>query len=86
MSLNNKYNIIDIRSRDRYLKGHISNSININYADLLTNYKKYLSKEKEYYVYCDSGNKSLILVNKLNNLGYNLVNIEGGYNNYLRRK
>lgn len=86
MLLNNKYNIIDIRSRDRYLKGHIPDSININYTDLLINYKKYLSKEKEYYVYCESGTRSLILVNKLNKLGYNLVNIEGGYNNYLRRK
>lgn len=77
---------IDIRSRGKYLLGHIENAININYYELLLNYDKYLNKNEIYYIYCDSGNKSKVIVNKLKNFGYNCVNIEGGYNNYLVNK
>ena len=60
--------------------------INITYYDILLNYDKYLDKNRIYYIYCNSGFKSKRLVNKLNMLGYNCVNIEGGYNNYLVNK
>ena len=75
--------IIDIRSNSKYMIGHIENALNIEYYDLLLNYKKYLSKNQTYYIYCDSGVRSKIVVSKLNNLGYNCVNIDGGYSNYL---
>ena len=44
---------IDIRSRGKYLLGHIENAININYYELLLNYDKYLNKnvsQKKSYV------------------------------------
>lgn len=86
MLLNNSdYNIIDIRNRNSYIMGHIPGSINIDYFELLMNHQKYLKKEEKYCLYCDSGKRSLTLVNKLKSLGYNVVNLEGGYNNYLRR-
>lgn len=77
---------IDIRNKSSYLNGHIPGAININYIELLINHRKYLNKDKQYFIYCDSGNRSLDLVTKLNNLGYNCVNIDGGYNNYLVNK
>ena len=79
------YNIIDIRTKDKYLKGHIPDAININYMELLINYKKYLTKNQKYLIYCDSGTRSLSLVNRLQSLGYDVTNLTGGYNNYLRR-
>ena len=75
--------IIDIRSNYKYMIGHIDNALNIEYHDLLLNYKKYLNKNEIYYIYCDSVVRSKIVVSKLNNLGYNCVNIDGGYSNYL---
>lgn len=74
---------IDIRNKNEYFKSHIEGAININYYDLLINYNKYLDRNKIYYIYCNSGLKSRVIVSKLNKLGYNCVNIEGGYNNYL---
>ena len=79
-------NIIDIRSLNNYNKGHIDGAIHINQFDLLFNPSNYLNKEEIYYIYCNSGVSSKVVVNKLNSLGYHTVNIDGGYNNYLLRK
>ena len=79
-------NIIDIRSLNNYNKGHIDGAIHINQFDLLFNPSKYLKKDEIYYIYCNSGVSSKVVVNKLNSLGYHTVNIDGGYNNYLLRK
>lgn len=74
---------IDIRNRKEYNKGHIDGAININYYELLLNHDKYLNKNKVYYIYCKSGLRSSIVVSKLKSLGYNCVNVIGGYDNYL---
>lgn len=74
--------IIDIRSKYKYDLGHIPTAINIDSIELLSNPSKYLNKDKKYYIYCQSGNNSRMVVQQLNNLGYNTVNIVGGYNLY----
>lgn len=78
-----KINIIDIRSNYEYNIGRIPSAINIPNIILKSNPKKYLQKDKIYYLYCNSGHTSNNLSLYLNNLGYHTVNIEGGYNNYL---
>lgn len=75
--------IIDIRDRDSYVRGHIPHAINIEEYDLLFNAQNYLNKSTIYYLYCDSGSRSSGLVMKLNRMGYKTVNISGGYHNYL---
>lgn len=81
----NNANIIDIRNNFSYSSGHIPGAVNISSNDLLFNPEKYLNKNKVYYIYCDSGNRSKIIVNELNGIGYNTINILGGYNSYLFR-
>lgn len=78
--------IIDIRSSSKYENGHIEGAISIPFKELITKYDKYLTFDEEYYIYCDSGNTSSMLVNYLNKLGYHCVNIDGGYANYLLRE
>ena len=73
-------NIIDIRNKNDYLLGHIPNAISIPYNDIFLNPSKYLNKNDLYYIYCRTGVTSKKLVNYLNKLGYNTVNIDGGYN------
>lgn len=75
-------NIIDIRSTDKYNISHIEGSINMPYSYLINNYDL-LEKDKLYYIYCDSGIKSMFLCQFLDNKGYNVINILGGYNSYL---
>lgn len=79
-------NIIDIRSINKYNSNHIPGAIHIDSTELLYNPSKYLDKNREYYIYCQSGVTSKMVVNKLNNMGYNTINIDGGFNNYLLRK
>ena len=81
----NNPNIIDIRRREKYNRGHIKGAISIPKEEFI-NYLSSLSKNIKYYIYCDSGLRSLKLAKQLNSLGYNFTNIEGGYNNYLLRK
>lgn len=84
LSINNP-KIIDIRSNYNFINGHIPGSINITSSELLNNYKKYLNKNETYYIYCQSGSRSKLIVNELRKLGFNVININGGYNAYLFR-
>lgn len=81
----NNPKIIDIRSNYNFINGHIPGSINITSSELLNNYKKYLNKNETYYIYCQSGSRSKLIVNELRKLGFNVININGGYNAYLFR-
>ena len=84
--IKSRVNIIDIRSSSNYVIGHVNNAINISELELVNNHYKYLNKNDIFYIYCDYGNSSKRVVFYLNNLGYNTVNINGGYYNFLLRK
>lgn len=76
------FKIIDIRDKNVYIKGHIYNARNIS-MDLLTNMpEKYLNKEDIYYIYCGTGYKSQKCCKLLSIIGYNVVNVIGGYEKY----
>lgn len=81
----NNANIIDIRNGHIYSIGHIPNSINIPERELINNSDKYLNYDNKYYIYCQSGVRSSYVVKLLSSMGFNCVNINGGYNNYLLR-
>ena len=79
----NPNNIIDIRSKSKYLSGHILNAKSVEAFQLVNNPNYYLDKDETYYIYCDSGFKSKDVTFFLNNLGYHTIHIIGGYNAYL---
>ena len=76
-------NIIDMRPSYLYNMGSIPGSINIpsNYLSMFP--EKYLSKDKEYYIYCSGGMNSPKVCADLTNKGYKVVNVLGGYNDYI---
>jgi rhodanese-related sulfurtransferase len=78
--------IIDIRDNYKYGLGTIPGSINVPYLFLVTNPGNYLNKKEIYYLLCDSGNTSLRCSLELSGMGYNVINIDGGYNSYLKYK
>lgn len=75
--------IIDIRSSSSYSNGHFKGAINIPFSELYLHPDEYLDFHTQYSIYCNSGVKSRILVHYLKQLGYDCVNIEGGYSNHL---
>ena len=72
-------NIIDIRNREKFNDNHIPNSINIPFNEIVLNPSKYFDKDEVYYIYCQKGIMSKKICAMLSNLGYNVVNISGGY-------
>ncbi len=79
-----KVNIIDIRKKEQYLDGHIPKSINIDPYELVNNPDKYLDIYKRYYIYCESGSGSLKLCQILSQKGYEVINLVGGFNSWIK--
>ena len=75
--------LIDIREKYEYILGNIKKSINIPYNYLMILPEEYLSKDRRYFIYCDSGSKSRKLCLHLSNLGYDVVDLVGGIKEYL---
>lgn len=77
--------ILDVRTREEYLAGNIPNSINIDV--LSQDFKSkidMLDKNKEYLIYCRSGNRSAIASSIMSTNGFiNIYNLENiGYQDF----
>ena len=80
-----KVNIIDIRDNYLYQMGSIPSSKNIPINYLVVDPSKYLNKNDVYYIYCSFGHQSTYVCSKLYNMGYNVVNVIGGYDGYFKQ-
>ncbi|MGL5648655.1 MAG: rhodanese-like domain-containing protein [Clostridium sp.] len=78
-----KIDLIDIREKSEYQRGHINKSKNIPMSDLLNNPNKFLKSDKKYYIMCQSGGRSKMACSKLSKLGFDIVNVSGGFGSYL---
>lgn len=83
MPIINQINIIDIRSVQSYNNNHIPNAKNIPFEKLITNPSQYLNFTEKYYIYCQKGLSSENVCKILNNIGYNVINIDGGYESWI---
>lgn len=72
--------LIDVRTEGEHYQGHIPNSLNINvlgpnFVDTLSN----LDKDKSYYVYCASGNRSKTACGQMAYMGFSdITNLRMG--------
>jgi len=77
--------ILDVRTEDERDEGYIPNSTNIDIylgQGFLDELEK-LDKNKNYYVYCRSGNRSGQACAIMNSVGIeNAYNLEGGFMNW----
>ncbi|MEX0288838.1 MAG: rhodanese-like domain-containing protein [Flavobacteriaceae bacterium] len=72
--------LIDVRTPGEYAKGHMDNALNINWFDAnFTDRFKDFDKEKPIYLYCQKGGRSAKAAKVLDSLGYEVVNLSGGY-------
>ncbi|WP_347292362.1 rhodanese-like domain-containing protein [uncultured Brachyspira sp.] len=77
--------ILDVRTREEYLSGNITNAVNIDV--LSQDFKSkidMLDKNKEYLIYCRSGNRSSIASSIMSTNGFiNIYNLENiGYQDF----
>ena len=75
--------IIDVRDVQKYKIQHIPGAISVDFYQLLSHPDSYLVKGDTYYLYCDLGVRSKMLVQKLNHMGYSTKSIVGGFYSYI---
>lgn len=73
--------IIDVRKKSEYDSEHIVNAINIP-LDYINDNMAMVPKDKQAYVHCAGGYRSMIFASILRARGYrNLVDVDGGFKN-----
>lgn len=73
--------IIDLRSKNEYINGHIPTAINVPYEEFLQR-KIDLKTNNVIILYCERGNLSLLASRQLSNQGYRVISIYGGIHAY----
>ncbi len=80
-----EYVILDVRTPQEFKQGHIENAVLINYysADFRQKLAT-LDKNKIYFVYCRSGNRSAQTVKIMKDLGFKRIyELQGGIKNWV---
>lgn len=75
--------IIDVRSKQEYLEGHLNGAINIPLNKIKEQIEfKIPNKQQDIILYCQAGVRSMKAANIIEKLGYtNIKNLKGGLNN-----
>ena len=76
-----KLTIIDVREIHEYAAGHIPSAENFPLSSLGIEFTK-LDKNQKYYVMCQAGGRSARAYDFLEAQGFDIINIEGGMNNW----
>ena len=74
--------LIDVREGNEFEAGSLKTAQNIPMLVLLQTPDKFLTKDKTYYILCQSGMRSKRAVKTLAEQGYRVVNVVGGMKNY----
>ena len=75
-------NLIDVREPYEYKSGHLPKAKNIPMENIMSSPSKYLDKEKEYFIICQSGGRSSKVCSLLDREGFKVINVAGGTGSY----
>lgn len=81
-----KIELFDIREPYEYNSGSIKTARNIPMDKLISAPDNYMDKEKEYYIICQSGGRSMAASKALSRAGYKVINVAGGVGSYVGTK
>ena len=81
--------VIDVRESDELSEGNIENSIHLPLGSIIRNARqgkldKY--KNKKIVTYCNSGYRGNIAAEELSKLGFNVFNLEGGFQGWMKSR
>lgn len=76
--------LVDVRTPEEISNGSIKSALFINYFDndFAEQAVKVLDKNKKVYLYCRSGNRSKKAAKILSQKGFEIINVDGGYNQW----
>ena len=77
--------VVDVRTAQEYNSGHVKGAICIDYydKDFRNLAKKNLDKTKWVYIYCKRGSRSARANAILKDLGFRVIELQGGIMNWL---
>ena len=80
----NTVQLIDVRTPEEYIDGHIEGALNINVQDQkFAEQISKLDKTKTVYIYSRSGSRSQMAASQMKTLGFkSIIDLKGGYMNY----
>lgn len=79
--------LIDVRTPEEYQAGHLPDAVNINWFDSHFQQEiRDLGTDKVLYLYCKKGGRSAQAAKLLDSLGYEVVDLIGGYDAYVNRQ
>ncbi|MBT4293248.1 MAG: rhodanese-like domain-containing protein [Cryomorphaceae bacterium] len=84
--LNNEVVVIDVRTNKEFKEGNIETSFNLDFQkrEFIDSLDK-LDKNKEYLIYCASGNRSLKASHIMKSLGFKIIyNYKKGYKDWIK--
>lgn len=73
--------ILDVREVEEFESGHIDGAVNVPLSTLEEQYSQ-LEADKRYYVICQGGKRSERACQFLETKGFDVVNVEGGMNQW----
>lgn len=80
--------ILDVRTQEEFNTGHIQSAINLDYyEDEFKSGVAKLSKDKSYFVYCETGGRSASAAKYMRKEGFrNVVELDGGMSAWVDAK
>lgn len=73
--------LIDVRTKGEYESGHIDNAINHDIMGMMQGVFPDIDKNEEIFVYCESGNRSMMAKNMMENAGFKNITDAGSIDN-----
>jgi phage shock protein E len=65
--------LIDVRTKEEYETGYIDGAINHDIMDMMSGVFPDIDKEEDISIYCQSGNRSMMAKQFMNNAKFNKV-------------
>lgn len=75
-----KFNIFDVRQKERFDIFHLDGALNIEKGMLLEKAESYMNRCDTYYITCNGGNSAGMIAKMLQTLGFKVISLEGGMN------
>ncbi len=75
--------LIDVRTKEEYKNGHVEGAIHHDIMDMMQGIFPKLDKDEEISLYCESGNRSMMAKQFMNNAGFKNITDLGSINNLM---
>ena len=79
--------LVDVRTQAEFEAGHLQGAVNIDWMawDFVRKWDT-IDRDRKVYVYCQAGVRSAKAAHVLDSLGFRVIDLTGGYGEYLQEE